>query len=156
MNRTLLFFLIGSVAFSACSNAKPVADREADAALIRAADRALLDAETKRDLDAAIALFSEDAVLHPPDTPPVRGREAVRAFYSDWFAIPYTGIYSDSDTVVVSSAGDLAYLIGNSHVEMDASAGGGRLDGKYISLWRKVNGQWLCTGVTWSGNAPGG
>jgi ketosteroid isomerase-like protein len=103
-----------------------------------------------------MALFGEDAVLQPPEAPPIVGRDAVRSFYSDWFAVPYTGIYSDSDTVVVSSAGDLAYLIGNSHMDMDTAAGGDRLEGKYISLWRKVEGQWLCAGVSWSGNSPSG
>jgi ketosteroid isomerase-like protein len=156
MYRFLLIVLICGVALSACSNSTPLVDLDAEVAQIRASDRALLDAETNRDLDAAMALFAEGAVLHPPEAPPVIGREAVRAFYADWFGIPYTGIYPDSDTVVLSSAGDLAYLIGNSHIEMDASAGGGRLDGKYVSLWRKVSGRWLCTGVSWSGNTPSG
>ena len=156
MYRFFIFVLINGVALSACSDTKPAVDLEAEVEKVRAADQALLEAETNRDLDAAMVLFAEGAVLHPPDAPPIIGREAVQAFYADWFGVPYTGIYSDSTTVVVSSAGDLAYLIGISHLEMDAPVGGGRLDGKYISLWQKVNGRWLCAGVSWSGTAPSG
>jgi ketosteroid isomerase-like protein len=133
-----------------------VVDQETEVELIRAADRALLEAETRRDLPGAMALFAEGAIIQPPDAPPVVGREAVRAFYDDWFALPYAGIYPDSSRVAVSASGDLGYLIGYSYIEMDAAAGGGRLDGKYISLWRKVDGRWLCAGVSWSGNSPSG
>jgi ketosteroid isomerase-like protein len=159
MHRFLLFVfvvLINGFGLIACSGVEPVVDLEAEIGLVRAADRALLEAETNRDLDAALALIGEGVVLQPPDAPPVTGREAVRAFYADWFGIPYTGIYADSDKIVVSASGDLAYLIGNSRIDLDVSAGGDRLEGKYISLWQKVDGRWLCTGVSWSGNVPSG
>ncbi len=154
MYRFLCIVLLISVMSSGCSGAGPVVDQEAEIGFVRAADRALLEAETNRDLDAAMALFGEGAILHPPDAPPVIGRQAIRAFYEEWFGVPYTGIYSDSATVMVSSAGDLAYLIGSSHIDIDPSAGGGQLEGKYVSLWRKLDGRWLCTGVIWNGNAP--
>ena len=156
MFRLLCILLVIGLALAACASSESAGDLEAEAGLIRTADRTLLEAETRRDLEGAMVLFAEDAVLQPPDAPPVIGREAVREFYADWFGVPYVGIYSDSDRVIVSASYDLAYLIGTSHMEMDTSAGGERFDGKYISLWRKVDGRWLCVGVSWSGNAPSG
>jgi ketosteroid isomerase-like protein len=155
MKRLFWIVLTSAVVSAGCSRAEPVVDLEAEIEMVRAADRALLEAETDRDLEAAMMFFGEGAILHPPEAPPVIGLEAIRAFYEEWFGIPYTGIYSDSATVVVSSGGDLAYLIGNSHIEIDASAGGGRNEGKYVSLWRKPGGRWLCTFVSWSANLPG-
>jgi ketosteroid isomerase-like protein len=84
---------------------------------IRDADRALLRAETDRNLEGAMGLFAADAVLHPPVAPPVVGAAAIRAFYREWFETPYRAIVWESDTVVVSSAGELALRFGELYVE---------------------------------------
>jgi ketosteroid isomerase-like protein len=135
-----------------CSANGPGVDLTAEIEKIRNSDRALLQAETKRDLEGVMEYLAEGAVYHPPNSPPIIGHEAIRGFYKEWFGIPYTGIHCDSDTIVVSSSGDVAYLIGDSHMELDMSTGMNRLDGKYITIWRKLSDKWLCVAVSWSGN----
>jgi ketosteroid isomerase-like protein len=146
----ILFTLILLV--NACSDAEEWSHQEEELQLIRKADQALLTAENQRNLVAAMHYIAAEAIYHPPNAPPVVGQEEIRKFYLDWFKIPYAGIFRDSDSIVVASSGELAYLIGNSHIDLKSDTGIHRIEGKYITIWRKVNGQWLCAAVSWNGN----
>jgi ketosteroid isomerase-like protein len=129
-------------------------DLPAEIQRIRDSDRALLRAETERDLEGAMEHIAAGAVLQPPNAPPVVGTTAIRAFYREWFETPYRAIVWESDTVMTSSAGDLAYLVGKSRVELETPDGVNQFPGKYITIWRKTDGRWLCVAVSWSGNQP--
>jgi hypothetical protein len=56
--------------------------------------------------------------------------------------------------VVISKSSDLAYLIGNSYYELKTADRAKRIDGKYMTIWRKIENKWLCVAVSWSGNKP--
>jgi len=146
---TVFFIIIVSVG---CSTNDTDIDLAGEKKKIREADRSLLLAETKRNLDGAMRYIAQDAIFHPPNTPPVMGDKAIRDFYKEWFNIPYCGIYCESDTIFISASGDLAYLIGNSYIAFDTPTGKNRFDGKYITIWRKTSDRWLCVAVSWSGN----
>lgn len=135
-----------------CSTPGSKIDVSAEIKKIRDSDRALLSAETQRDLEGVMGYIAEGAVFHPPDIPPVVGHKAIRDFYNNWFEVPYSGIVCDSDTVIISSSFDLGCLVGNSHMEFETPAGKNRLSGKYITVWRKMNDKWLCVAVSWSRN----
>lgn len=115
-------------------------------------DKALLIAETQRDLEKTMEFNGEGAIFHPAGKPPIVGRDAIRSFYKDWFKIPYAEIVSEDATVLISDSGDLASLIGNSYMDFNNPDGETRAKGKYISIWKKVNDEWLCFSVSWSGN----
>lgn len=40
-------------------------------------------AECRRDLDAVLDFYHEDAVVYPPNGPPMRGRKEIAGFYAD-------------------------------------------------------------------------
>lgn len=136
----------------ACSNPGGGIHPEDEIQLIRKADQALLTAENQRDLDAAINHVAEQAIYHPPNAPPVVGHEEIRKFYLDWFNIPYSGIFRDSESIVLASSGELACLIGSSHIDLKSDSGINRIEGKYFTIWQKVNGRWLCVAASWNGN----
>lgn len=142
----ILLFLTG------CSSNVPEIDLAAQIQEIRAADRALLEAETERDLEAAMLLLSKDAVFQPPGTQPIIGHEEIREFYGKQFNIPYSGIVCESDTIIISNCSDLACLLGNSYYQFEGPDGINRLYGKYITIWQKTSDRWLCVAVSWSGN----
>lgn len=135
-----------------CSTQKTQVDLAAEITKIREADRALLQAESERNLEGAMELIATDAVLQPPDGPPVAGTSSIRAFYHEWFKTPYRAIVCESDTIIVSSSCDMAYVVGNSLIKLDTPDGLINVPGKYFSIWRMIDGQWLCVGVSWSGN----
>lgn len=152
MLRLNAFIFMTFLLLAGCSTNTSEIDLSAEIQEIRASDRALLAAETNRDLEAAMSLLSENAVFQPPEAGPVIGYEAIREFYDKQFSIPYSRIVCESDTIIISKCGDLAYLLGNSYYEFEGTNGINRLDGKYISIWQKTGDRWLCVAVSWSGN----
>jgi ketosteroid isomerase-like protein len=82
----------------------------------------------------------------------VVGREAVREFYADWFAIPYTAIHVQAQTVTVASSDDLAYLVGESALVLSGPQGERQVPGKYLGVWRKIDGEWRLAALSWTGN----
>jgi ketosteroid isomerase-like protein len=151
ISHTCLFSAL-VIVLTVCSTDKTQVDVIAEIQKIREADRSLLQAESERNLEAVMELIAADAVFQPPDVPPVVGDSAIREFYMDWFEIPYHKIVCVSDTVIVSSSCDLAYVVGNSHIVFDTPDGVTRVPGKYFTIWRKIDCLWLCVAVSWSGN----
>jgi ketosteroid isomerase-like protein len=121
-----------------------------------AVDRALIAAEASRDIDTAMNYLAAEVILQPPDMPMVVGREAVRKFYTAWFSVPYISIEVHSQKVNVASSGDLAYLVGESSFIFDGPQGELQVPGKYLGVWKKVEGEWKLSAISWSGNASPG
>ena len=119
---------------------------------IRAADRFLIEAETSRDLDRAMTYMAPGVILQPPDRPMVHGREAVREFYAEWFALPYKEIQVHAQTVTVASSGDLAYLVGESSLVFSGPEGDRPVPGKYLGVWRVIDGEWRLAALSWTGS----
>ena len=123
---------------------------------ICAADKSLIAAETSRNLESAMAYMAADVILQPPDRPMVVGREAVREFYAEWFAMPYTAIQVHAQTVTVASSGDLAYLVGESSLVLSGPQGEHQVPGKYLGVWRKIDDEWRLAALSWTGNVASG
>ncbi|NIM92165.1 MAG: DUF4440 domain-containing protein [Anaerolineales bacterium] len=119
---------------------------------ICAADKSLIAAEVSRDLEAAMKFMAPNVILHPPDMPMVVGREAVREFYVDWFALPYISIQVHSQRVTVANSGDLAYLVGESSFVLRGPQGELEVPGKYLDVWEKVGCEWKLAAISWNGN----
>ena len=62
-------------------------------------------------VDDWIDFWADDAVLMPPGLPPVRGKAAIRQYVETAAAIPGFQIRWEPESVCVSQAGDLAYMI---------------------------------------------
>jgi ketosteroid isomerase-like protein len=120
------------------------------------ADKALIAAETSRNLELAMAYMAPDVILQPPDHPMVVGSEAVREYYAAWFAIPYTAIKVHAQTVTVASSGDFAYLVGESSLILSGPQGEYQIPGKYLGVWRKIEDEWRLAALSWTGNVASG
>jgi ketosteroid isomerase-like protein len=118
------------------------------------ADKGLIEAEVSRDIEAVMGFIASGVVLHPPGRPPVIGRESVREFYAEWFAIPYTTIDVYEQQAAVAASGDLAYVLGQSALVLSGPQGDLPLPGKYLSIWRKIDDQWLLAAISWTANEP--
>jgi ketosteroid isomerase-like protein len=123
-----------------------------EAIAIRTADKALIEAESSRNLEAAMAFMAPNVILHPPDLNAVEGHEAVRKFYVNWFKLPYTAIQVLGQTVSVAATGDLAYLVGESSLVMSGPDGDYEVPGKYLGVWRKIDNKWLLAAISWTAN----
>jgi ketosteroid isomerase-like protein len=112
--------------------------------------------ETSRNLELVMAYLVPDVILQPPDQPMVVGREAVREFYAGWFAMAFTAIQAHAQRVTVASSSDLAYLVGESSLVLSGPQGEHQVPGKHLGVWRKVDGEWRLTAMSWTGNVVSG
>lgn len=107
----------------------------------------LAAALTRRDFDAAAALYTDDAQLLPPDAPIIHGRAAVKAFWSE--AVPAMSVKSATfNTLDVISSGDLAVEVGTARIETT----GGVASIKYVVAWKRGgDGRWRLHRDIWNG-----
>jgi uncharacterized protein (TIGR02246 family) len=47
-----------------------------------------IDATKRKDVNAVLALYTDDAIVLPPGAAPVTGRDAIREFYKRCYADP--------------------------------------------------------------------
>ena len=101
------------------------------------------------DATALAEIYAKDGALMPPNSTSVTGRAAIETFWGDFIA---TG---GSVTIVDSEAyahGDVGYKLGAFTM---TDSGGTLLDeGKYIELWRHVDGRWQMDRDIWNSNLP--
>jgi ketosteroid isomerase-like protein len=104
-----------------------------------------------RDADRIAALFSDSAVLHIANMPPVEGRDAIREFYRNIFRF-LTASTAVPESIRVSASGDLAYGIGSVANEFRGPEGTSVNTGKYLLVWSRGSGDWMIEVYSVSGN----
>jgi uncharacterized protein (TIGR02246 family) len=138
------------VVFEGCSETKPdaakvaAAARAADEASIRAASAAWSAASQSKDLDKAVAVYSDDAVGFADGGPILTTRADLRTNWQQVFAVPDSTLTWKTTAVHVAQSGDIAYEYGAyNFVTTDKQ---GRLKtqpGKYVLVWKKqADGSW--------------
>lgn len=120
---------------------------QADAKAIEAAVGRYVEASNQGDAEALGALYTEDAMLLPPDHPPIEGRRAIVDFWERG---------TDHDlriiTVRVDVHGDLGYLVG--WYSLPATPEEPADSGKYLlCLRRQPNGAWKVAADIWNSSA---
>jgi hypothetical protein len=63
-----------------------------------------------------------------------------------------TAILVHAQTVTVASSEDLAYLVGESALVLSGPQGERQVPGKYLGVWRKIDGEWQLAALSWTGN----
>jgi ketosteroid isomerase-like protein len=152
--RILIFSLaIGMTCACGRQTAQAPTSVAADETVIRAATVLWNDAYNAGEVDKIVALYAEDAVVMPGNAPALRGRAALKDFLTkDIAATKAEGLTEKDGISDVGISGDLAWHAGTSSV-ID-SAGKTVETGKYIEVWRRVNGQWLMIRDIWNDDAP--
>ncbi len=113
-----------------------------------------VEAFNRGDAAALAAFYTEDATMLPPNSPAVRGKQAIEADYKHVFA---TGVRNLSlDTVEVSSDGNLAYHVGTYSVDVPSKDGTTMRDtGKEVDIYkRQADGSWKLHVETWNSDKP--
>ncbi len=118
----------------------PLSDE--DVAAIKAVTEAFIQAFNSEDWTAGAAMYTEDAVLMPPNQPIVQGREAIQTWFE---AFPTLTEFNLID-VEIDGYGDLAFSRGT--VSMTIAPEGApepiKDEGKSLVIFRKQSdGSWL-------------
>lgn len=119
---------------------------------IQAAENAWAAALNARDLDALMALYADDAVSMTNNAPMLAGKDAIRKNQEQEFASTPEGlnftfevldIYGDGNTVTETGA--------STYKNADGEVVG---TGKYMCVWKKQDGKYLCVREIYNGDSP--
>lgn len=107
-------------------------------------------------VDALLSGFADDVVFLPPEAPMVEGREAVRAFVSQYTKAPGFAIEWRPTKVEVSRSGDIGYTIGTEEITVnDVDGKPVTTQGKYVTIWKKDEaGKWMVIADMFSTDSP--
>jgi ketosteroid isomerase-like protein len=142
---SIALMLVAAVGLVSCTQQQPTStvDLTAEAQAIRDASANWGSDYKAKDWAAAAAYFAPDGTFFLENKEPVVGPAAIQASTeADWAVMPNASLSWNTENVIVSSSGDLAYETGSysfsNETEHDT--------GKYITVWRKLNGQWKVLG----------
>lgn len=146
--------LLVAATVAAISCGTPKVDVAAEADAVRTRSKTCAAAEAARDVDGAVAFFAQDAIVQPADATQLRGHEAIAEMYHQWFQSGFKELSGTTLEVTVSESGDLAYEYGINRTVL-AGPEGNLVDvGKYLLVWKKIDGEWLIVALSFSSDAP--
>ncbi|HEY7964990.1 MAG TPA: DUF4440 domain-containing protein [Steroidobacteraceae bacterium] len=140
-------------ALAACQGGADPGHAEAE---IRAADAHWLAAARAHDLERTLSYWSDDVILMQPGSAPLVGKDALRKYVKESFAIPDFSISWVIDRVWIAKSGDLAYATGTDEISLTTP------DGKHVvehndsvGIWRRgPDGAWKCAVDIWNSAGP--
>lgn len=151
--KKILLLASSFVIVAACTAKAP--DTAADEIKLRADAAMWWERYNKGDADGVANLYAEDGIVLAPGVPAAVGREAIRAYIAtDIAGSKAAGLtFNGGDISGVGIAGDLAWVSGAFSI---TDAAGAAVDnGKYLSLFRRMDGGWILIRDTWnSDTAP--
>jgi ketosteroid isomerase-like protein len=127
--------------------ARMAAEGEAFAAMLDSVGSRMARFTTEENPDSIAALYAPDARMFPQGEPMVQGREAIRAKYAEWFGMGSGEFTFNRLGVTVNGPIGVERGTFTMHIMPDSGAPPGmtemRETGKYVIVWKLVDGQWL-------------
>ena len=119
--------------------------------LKRDADWAAL-ASRGADVETIVSYWTDDAIVLPPGQPAIKGRAALREYVLNSLRMPGFSIAWKTTDAVLSSDGNLAYLMGDNRITLQGPGGKPvTIVGRAVTVWRKESdGQWRCAIDIWN------
>jgi uncharacterized protein (TIGR02246 family) len=110
----------------------------------------------RRDMEALLVFYDPDVVLLIPGAPPIRGREAVRDYYSAVFAAGVKA--AEMESFEVAELGDAILEMGTYAMTLATPDGSDHVDtGKYFVVHRRqTDGTWAMWLDMFHSDAPVG
>jgi uncharacterized protein (TIGR02246 family) len=136
----------------AVKNASAMADIAADVETIKKLSHEYGATVTAGDVDGFLDLFTDEAILMPPNTAMIIGKEKIRPLVQAAFgADKETGLEEITTPSEIKIFGDWAFDLG---ITTFKSRGKAIEDtNKYIRVWQKLaNGSWKLARVIWNSN----
>ena len=102
-----------------------------------------------KDPAALAAIYAEDGALLPPNGETISSQAAIEAYLTESLA---NGISIGMNDTEVYAHGDVGYMAGTYTV---TDAAGATTDkGKYVDIWRQVDGKWQIYRAIWNSSLP--
>lgn len=107
------------------------------------------------DAAAVASLYSEDAIIFPPNTERVIGRAAIEAGLTTmWEGVTTTSEDITIDDLVIAESGEIAVVLGT--YNSTALVGEETIEstGKYMAVAKNVHGEWKLIRDVWNSDKP--
>ena len=120
---------------------------------IEAVNKNFIAALNQGDAAGIAALYTEDAILLPPNSEMLEGREAAQAFWQGGIDM---GIKEGKlETVIVEAQENAAYEVGKYTLVIQPPGGPTITDkGKYLVVWKRQEGSWKLHADSWNTSLP--
>lgn len=152
-----LLSLSGRAAIGTQSSGAGQADLSVDLAAIRIVTSGIIAADNTGDAAAVIRFYADDAILLPPNSAPVVGKDAIRARYEEGFRHFRFAISSSSEETHIFGdwAFDRGTTAGKTIPKTDESSR--QIHDKYVMiLHREPSGTWKIARLIWNAVEPAG
>jgi len=144
------------ITLSGCTTT-PEADIQAEKDVIQNNEDQWTVALQSKDAGKIEAFYATGAVSMRPNQPVSTGLDEIRKAIDSMLADTtflfntYTGRV---DAIEVSIAGDMAYAYGHDEIMVKTKDGLVKDEGKWVDIWKKIDGQWKVTVSCGNSNKP--
>ena len=153
--RALPWCLALLLAVASCTAQKaPDVSTLSEAKAVQDLSQRWLKAEIAKDIPTIMTFYAEDAMEMASNTPVIIGKEPIQKWYEGWLKPEGVSMTFATEEVRVATSLDLAVERGTYHfVQKNAS---GQVDdtGKYVTVWKKVKGEWKVSIDTATSDLP--
>jgi uncharacterized protein (TIGR02246 family) len=120
---------------------------------VLARNRRFMEAFEAGDAAAVAALYTEDAVVLPPDSPMITGRAGIEEFWGELMKAGVKGV--NLETLRLAGSTDLLHEIGRATITARPAEGEPVTQlVKYVVVWeRDPAGEWALAVDIWNGEA---
>ena len=156
-SRISLVLLLALLGVSSACRQQTVADtRAADEANLKNLDAEWSKAAGAKDVDKTVSYYSDDALVRPPNSPVLTGKEPIRGMWKAMLSAPGFGGGWNATKVEVAHSSDLGYVTGTYEMSENGPTGKPMTDkGKYLEVWKKqADGRWTCVAEMFSSDLP--
>ena len=119
-----------------------VANQDKEAAKIAEVNKGWLAMVASGDAEGVGNLYTADGVFMMSNTEIITGPEAIGDTWAGLMKLPGVSITFKTSQLDIAKAGDLASDRGTYDLSFDGEGGRVRDVGKYVVVWRKVDGEW--------------
>ena len=152
-------FVLALLFGGGCQQVQQVApgSHEADLKSLRDVEIAEEQAWKSKDLEKILSFFADDVILLYANTPPIVGKDAMRAYEKQFFTDLSFTMQSQLTDLDVAQSGDLGYTQGTTiYTTTDPKTGKTVTDrGKWLCIRkRQADGSWKVVRDTWSSDLP--
>lgn len=154
ISRNFLGAVVGLSAAFAVAGSAAAAGAMVQEQLIRELDAKWVAAVAAKDVDAIARIYTVDGMFLAPNAPLVEGREGIAEAWAGLLGLPGISFTFEPTRIEVSASADLASDVGTYSLAFDADGGRVEDQGKYVLVWKKVNGAWKVLADIFNSNLP--
>jgi uncharacterized protein (TIGR02246 family) len=118
---------------------------------IQAMEDAYAEAQMAKDAEGVVVYYAGDAKSLPPNRPVAEGKDAILALTREQLAADTTTSSVRFEVVDLFAQGNLAVEVGRS---ITTETDGSQSTGKYLSVFEKRDGKWICIRDIYNDDAP--